>query len=224
MSGSVKLTNILPPDDTGKGEDGKPTVHASGIEELINWHHKQASELLNPPTPPLPPYVIVFVSFLTDPATMLPAPALPQKAVENVKLNRVLLCFQDTKLELDFEIHYFNLAKKRSQIACLCLLAITALLGIADFAYHAEKGYDSILSLGTLVIIRYGALLPLGLLLLVLSNTRSFQHYSQYAIAIFNFVFGSGLSAMAVLGGDYAGYGTVFTFVFYTFFLSKVGN
>lgn len=161
---------------------------------------------------------------MTDPATMLPAPALPQKAVENVKLNRVLLCFQDTKLELDFEIHSFNLAKKRSQIACLCLLAITALLGIADFAYHAEKGYDSILSLGTLVIIRYGALLPLGLLLLVLSNTRSFQHYSQYAIAIFNFVFGSGLSAMAVLGGDYAGYGTVFTFVFYTFFLSKVGN
>ena len=168
--------------------------------------------------------MFVFVSLLTDPATMLPAPALPQKAVENVKLNRVLLCFQDTKLELDFEIHYFNLAKKRSQIACLCLLAITALLGIADFAYHAEKGYDSILSLGTLVIIRYGALLPLGLLLLVLSNTRSFQHYSQYAISIFNFVFGSGLSAMAVLGGDYAGYGTVFTFVFYTFFLSKVGN
>ena len=53
MSGSVKLTNILPPDDTGKGEDGKPAVHASGIEELINWHHKQASEFLNPPTPPL---------------------------------------------------------------------------------------------------------------------------------------------------------------------------
>ena len=94
-------------------------------------------------------------------------------------------------------------------------MAITALLGIADFAYHAEKGYDSILSLGTLVIIRYGALLPLGLLLLVLSNTRSFQHYSQYAIAIFNFVFGSAQPWLC--WEDYAGYGTVFTFVFHVF-------
>ena len=147
-----------------------------------------------------------------------------QKAVENVKTNRVLLSFQNAKLEQDFGIHYYSLVKKRSQIACVCLLVITALLGIADFAYHSDKNYDSILNLSTLVIIRYGALLPLGFIILLLSTTKSYQHYHQYAIAAFNFIFGAGLSAMAVLGGDYAGYGTVFMFVFYTFFLSKVSE
>ncbi|QDZ25583.1 guanylate cyclase [Chloropicon primus] len=133
MSGSLKLSNILPEEKTD--DNGKPTVHASGIEELINWHHKQAS--------------------------------------------------------------------------------------IADFSYHVNNDHDSILSLGTLVIIRYAALLPLGVMLLLLSTTKTYQHYIQYAISIFNFIFGTGLSAMAVLGGDYAGYGPVFMFVFYTFFLSK---
>ena len=50
---TLKLTNILP--------EEKPTsTHASGIEELINWHHKQASPSAGPPTAcalilPLPP-------------------------------------------------------------------------------------------------------------------------------------------------------------------------
>lgn len=144
--------------------------------------------------------------------------------MENVRTNPVLLAFQDSKLEQDFGTHYYTLVKKRSQIACFCLVVITALLGIADISYHAKKDYDSILPLSTLVIIRYGGLLPLGIMLLLLSTTKSYKHYHQYAIAIVNFIFGAGLSAMSVLGGDYAGYGTVFTFVFYAFFLSKVSH
>ena len=147
-----------------------------------------------------------------------------QKDVENVKSNVVLLIFQEPRLEEDFEAHYYGLVKKRAQIGCLCLLVVTALLGIADLAYHAKKDYDSMLTLNTLLIIRYGILVPLGLILLVLSTTKYYVYYHQYAITLFNCVFGCGLSAMAVLGGDYAGYGTVFTFVFYTFFISKVSD
>ena len=46
MSGNLKLSNILPE----VNDDGIKTVHASGIEELINWHHKQASTPGTPPT------------------------------------------------------------------------------------------------------------------------------------------------------------------------------
>lgn len=120
--------------------------------------------------------------------------AQPETGAARFALNRILLIFKNAEVERDFSAHSFTQSIFFIRLYLVAAVVLYSAFGILDALIGSDDRWS-------LWLIRYGFAVPVMLVILALSFTKSFETYVQPALATAMSAGGLGVVFMcAVLG------------------------
>lgn len=133
--------------------------------------------------------------------------------IHKLQLHPMRLNFKDVSLETDFLDSYFAEKFIQMRLGIIVGIVFYAFFGILDYLLVPHN-------MCILWFIRFGVVIPIGILGLLVSFSKYFKHSHQLVLSIVTFTAGAGIIAMVLLAPPpitysyYAGLILTFTFVY----------